>query len=99
MSDRRDTCTLSEFREHAAEHLDRLAATGRVEVLTIDGEARGVVAPVEVFDQLLRRVEDLEIAASVRRGLDDVAAGRVYDGRETIAEMRAKLRDLPASRG
>jgi hypothetical protein len=35
--------SLTEFRQNASAHLNRLAAEGTVEVLTVNGQAKGVV--------------------------------------------------------
>jgi PHD/YefM family antitoxin component YafN of YafNO toxin-antitoxin module len=90
-----DTRTLSEFNADAPAHIERLAATGAIEVLTVDGEARAVVMSPRVWDGLVDRLEELEVAESVRRGREDFAAGRSVDAREAILEMIAKVRDLP----
>ena len=37
------TIDLTTFRAHAAEHLERLAASGGVEYITVDGQTKGVV--------------------------------------------------------
>ena len=86
-----DTVNLSDFRENAAAHLHRLAETGRAEVLTVDGEARGIVMSPSAFDRLLEYVEELETAASIQRGLADVAAGRTRPAREAIEEIAAEF--------
>ena len=59
---------LSDFRQHATSHLDRLAETGGIEVLTVNGEAKGVVMAPRVFDELANRIERLETAVASRHG-------------------------------
>jgi hypothetical protein len=86
-----DIRKLSDFRQNATAHLDRLAESGAVEILTVNGEARGVVMAPHVFDDLADRMEQLEIAASIRRGLGDVAAGRTKPARRAVQKLAADL--------
>jgi PHD/YefM family antitoxin component YafN of YafNO toxin-antitoxin module len=82
---------LSDFRQNATSHLDRLAETGAVEVLTVNGEAKGVVMAPHVFDEMADRIEHLETAMSIRRGLADVAEGRTRPARQAIKDLAAEL--------
>jgi len=82
---------LSDFRQNATAHLDRLAKSGEVEVLTVNGEAKGVVMAPHVFDEIADRIEQLETTASIRRGLADVAAGRTRPARKAIKELASEL--------
>lgn len=68
--------SLSDFRQHATAHLDRLAESGGVEVLTVNGEAKGVVMSPAAFDQMAELARQAEIAAGIRRSMADFAAGR-----------------------
>ncbi len=61
-----DIRKLSDFRQNATAHLDRLAETGRVEILTVNGEAKGVVMAPQLFDEMADRIEHLETTASKR---------------------------------
>lgn len=86
-----DIRKLSDFRQNATAHLDRLARSGAVEILTVNGEAKGVVMAPHVFDAIADRIEQLETTASIRRGLTDVAAGRTRPAREAIKGLATKL--------
>jgi PHD/YefM family antitoxin component YafN of YafNO toxin-antitoxin module len=86
-----DIRKLSDFRQNATAHLDRLAESGGVEILTVNGEAKGVVMSPKVFDEINERIERLETTASVRRGLADVAAGRMWPARKAIKALAAEL--------
>jgi len=86
-----DIRKLSDFRANATAHLDRLAKTGAIEVLTVNGEAKGVVMAPRVFDEMAERIERLEIMASVKRGLDDAAAGRTRPARTAIEKLAGEL--------
>jgi len=82
---------LSDFRQNATAHLDRLAKSGAVEILTVNGEAKGVVMAPRVFDEMADRIEQLETTASVSRGLADVAAGRTRPARKAIKALATEL--------
>lgn len=82
---------LSEFRQNATAHLDRLAKSGGVEVLTVNGEAKGVVMAPRVFDAIADRIEQLETTASIQRGLADAAAGRTRPARKAIKQLASEL--------
>ncbi len=90
------SCDLGEFRQNAAAHLDELARTGRVEALTVDGTVKGVVMAPHVFDRMVEQVERAETAASVRRGLADVAAGRVRPAEQVYRDLIAEFGLDPA---
>ncbi|HEY2589844.1 MAG TPA: type II toxin-antitoxin system Phd/YefM family antitoxin [Tepidisphaeraceae bacterium] len=82
---------LSDFRQNATSHLDRLAETGAVEILTVNGEAKGVVMAPHVFDEMADQIERLETAVAIRRGLADVAEGRTRPARQAIKDLAAEL--------
>ena len=86
-----DVRKLSDFRQNATAHLDRLAKTKRIEILTVNGEAKGVVMAPRVFDELADRIEELETTLSIRRGLADAAAGRTRSARQAIEGLAAEL--------
>lgn len=86
-----DVRKLSDFRQNAMAHLDRLARTGRIEILTVNGEAKGVVMSPRVFDEMADRIEELEVTASIRRGLADAADGRTRPARQAIEALAAEL--------
>lgn len=87
----RDIRKLSDFRQNATSHLDRLAETGDIEVLTVNGEAKGVLMAPHVFDALAERMEYLETTASVHRGLADAASGRTRPARGAIHKLAVEL--------
>lgn len=81
-----DIRKLSDFRQNAKAHLDRLAETGRIEVLTVNGEARAVVMSPRVFDEMAARIERLEATASARTGTTEM--GRARRG---VQQAKAKV--------
>ncbi len=86
-----DIRKLSDFRQNATAHLDQLARSGRIEILTVNGEAKGVVMAPHVFDEIADRIQQLEITASIRRGLDDVDSGRTLPARKAIKGLAKEL--------
>jgi prevent-host-death family protein len=86
-----DIHKLSDFRQKASEHLARLKETGRAEVLTVNGEAAGVVMSPQTYDKLMEEVEMARNLEMIDRGMADVRAGRTRPAREALQEMVEKL--------
>lgn len=78
--------SLTDFRENAKAHLERLHREGGVEVLTVKGEARGVLMSPKAFDEMNEKVRQAETTAAILKGMREIAAGEGVDGR---AAMRA----------
>lgn len=85
-----NTRTLREFSEDSTAHLDRIAQSNVIEVLTVDGEPKGVVMSPQVFDAIIERIEELETTASIGRGLANVAAGRTRPARDFYDDLAKK---------
>lgn len=51
-----DILSLTEFHRHSREHIGRLRATGRPEVLTVNGRAEIVVQDAAAYQALLDRL-------------------------------------------
>lgn len=56
------------LRDHKA-HIERLAATGRPEVLTVNGKARVVVQDAESYQKMLEALDAVETERIVRERL------------------------------
>jgi hypothetical protein len=79
------------LRDHKA-HLERLAATGRPEILTVNGKARVVVQDAEAYQKLLEVLDMVETEqvvierlASLDRGESGIPAEHV------LGDMRKRL--------
>lgn len=91
MIDLNEIHSLSDFQRNAREHIERLKKTGRPQVLTVNGKAEVVVQDAASYQKLLDLVEHAETIAGIRRGLDDISAGRTRSAKAFLEEMQSKL--------
>ena len=87
-----DIDSLSEFKRHTPEFIKRLKAEGRPVVLTVNGKAELVVQDAASYQKLLDIAEEARVLEGIRRGLDDVRAGRTQPAAEAFAEIRRELK-------
>jgi hypothetical protein len=85
-----DIHSLSDFKRNTGEFLERMRGSGHPLVLTIDGKAELVVQDAVAYQKLLDRMDELEAIEGIKRGLADVAEGRVTPLREFEEEFRSK---------
>lgn len=85
-----DTHSLADFTQHPSDVIDQLRSTGRPVVLTVNGQAEVVIQDVESYRKLLESLHRAETVAGIRRGLEDIAAGRTQPAREALEELRLK---------
>lgn len=85
-----DIHTLDRFRRKTKAHVDRLQATGRPEVLTVNGRPSVVVQDAIAYEAQLEKMQVLEALAESVRQAD---AGRLKDARRVVQHLRAGLRD------
>lgn len=86
-----DIRSLSDFRQNASAHLDRLAEQGTAEVLTVNGQAKGVVMSPETFDELAEKAALVDSLAMIDRGMEDAKANRGRDLREAVQDIAKNL--------
>ena len=86
-----DIRSLSDFRQNATAHLDRLAETGTAEVLTVNGQAKGVVMAPKTFDDMLKRIAWLDHLEKLDRGMTEAQAGKDKDARQALRDIAAEL--------
>jgi len=60
-------------------------------VLTVNGKADMVVIDADSYDEYLREKDRLETIEGVRRGIEDMKAGRVRDAEDVFRELEAKF--------
>jgi prevent-host-death family protein len=90
----KDIQPLTTFRNHSAEFLDHLRATGRPLVLTVNGKAAAVLQDAEAYQRLLDIAASASAAEGIRQGREDVAAGRTQAAAAAFAMLRAE-HDIP----
>ena len=83
-----NTQSLASFRAKITETLDRVNQTGEAEIITVNGEARGVLLAPAVFDEMAREAH----AASMRRAVKQLDAGQGQELHAAMDEIRAECR-------
>ncbi|MBN3926694.1 type II toxin-antitoxin system Phd/YefM family antitoxin [Nostoc sp. NMS4] len=86
----RDIHSLSSFKRNTSEFIQQMKETGQPLVLTVNGKAELVVQDAESYQKLLELLEQLETIAGIRKGLEDVDAGRTRPVEEFEQEMQQK---------
>lgn len=86
----RDIHPLSNFKRHTTDFIAQLKKTAAPVILTINGKAELVVQDAAAYQKLLDRVEELEVIAGIKRGLDDVKANRTRPLADFEQEMQQK---------
>jgi len=89
--------SLAEFRDAAAETLERVNRTGEPEAITVDGEVRAMLVPPVVYEELLRDAEEERYAALMRRAVREHEEGKSRPAEEFFDELRAKLLAMKAA--
>jgi PHD/YefM family antitoxin component YafN of YafNO toxin-antitoxin module len=87
----KNTQSLTDFRQTAAETLDRLNRTGEAEILTVNGEARAVLLSPAVYDELAREAQLTRDVAVMRRAMQQVEAGESTEATPFFQSLREKL--------
>jgi prevent-host-death family protein len=91
----RDIHSLTEFKRNTTEFMKQLKETGAPVVLTVNGKAEVVVQDAAAYQQLLDLLERVKAIEGIRRGLEDVKAGRTRPVDEALEELRQKY-NLPS---
>ena len=87
----RHTQSLTDFRQSAAETLDRLNATGEAEVITVNGEARAVLLAPAAYDELAREAELTRDVATIRRAMREIDDGQGQEAGAFFDGLRSRL--------
>lgn len=85
----RDIQSLSVFKRDTAKFMRQLKETKEPIVLTVNGKAEMVLLDAESYDYILEK-DRLEAAEGIRKGMEDVKAGRVRPAEEFFKEFFAK---------
>ena len=89
----RDIYSLTDFQRKTREHIERLKATGRPEVLTVNGRAEIVVQDAESYEKLLEVVERAEAIVGIRLGLDAMHRGEGRPPAQALNAIRERHRE------
>jgi PHD/YefM family antitoxin component YafN of YafNO toxin-antitoxin module len=91
MNINRDIHSLTEFKLHTPEFVQQLKETGEPLVLTINGKAELVVQDAASYQKLLDIAEEAKVLEGIRRGLEDMKAGRTQPLEAALADIRHDL--------
>lgn len=86
----KDIRSLSDFKRNSREFLEQMRETGNPVVLTINGKAEVVVQDAASYQKLLDYIDDMEALQGIKRGLADVAAGRVTPVEKLEKDLRKR---------
>ncbi len=87
-----DSVTISEAKAQLPRLLSDVVELGEGVIITRSGRPAGVLVSFDEYEGLLETLEilaDSELAAAVRAGLDDAAAGRTVSHAELWGELGA----------
>lgn len=70
-----DIHSLTDFKRNTPEHLERLKASGRPEVLTVNGKAEVVVQDAESYQRMLDELQQAETTAQISRAIKRLSEG------------------------
>lgn len=87
-----DIHPLTGFLRDHKEHMERLAATGRPEVLTVNGKARVVIQDAEAYQKMVDALDAAETERIVRERLASVDRKEPgIPAEEVLADVRKRL--------
>lgn len=92
--DLRNIHPLSEFQRSAKSFLATMKDTRSPMVLTVNGKAAVVVQDAESYQQLLERVERLEVMAGIRQSMEEFDQGKGMPLDEAFQQLQQK-HDIP----
>jgi hypothetical protein len=79
------------LRDHKT-HMKRLAATGRPEVLTVNGRASIVIQDAEAYQKLLEQIDTLESERLLRKRIASVSKGELgIPAKKVLSDVRKRL--------
>ena len=91
MIDLNEIHSLTDFQRRTREHLERLKATGKPAVLTVNGKAEVVVQDAAAYQGLRDLVDRAEAIIGIQRGLESMDRGEGESLDEAIREIRASV--------
>ena len=92
MIDLKSIRSLSDFQRNTKEHIARLKASGKPEVLTVNGQAELIVQSAESYQKMLDDWDLAESTQIVKEGIAAADAGeKGIPASEVLAEIRKVL--------
>ena len=90
----RDIQSLSVFKRDTAKFRRQLKRTRQPIVLTVNGKADMVLIDADSYDEYLRDKDQIDMIASVNRGIDDMLSGRTKPAEQVFREFEEKYKNL-----
>ena len=91
MIDLREVRSVTDFQRNAKEYVGKLRESKVPLVLTVNGRAELVVQDAASYQSLLDRLEELEIVAAIRVGLEEAKAGKGQPAVKALEDLGRKL--------
>ncbi len=88
----RDIQSLSVFKRDSAKFIRQMKKTGEPIVLTVNGKAAAIVHDPDSYEEYVRDKDRRDMIASVKRGIDDMKAGRTKPADEVFREFEKKYK-------
>jgi PHD/YefM family antitoxin component YafN of YafNO toxin-antitoxin module len=85
-----DVYALTEFREHAAQHVRRLRKSKKATLLTQKGRAAAVIMSPEVYEEMAGALELARSIESVKQSMKEFDQGKGRPAEEVLASIRAR---------
>ena len=84
--------SLTDFQRNAKSTIKKLRATGRPQVLTVNGKAELVVQDAQSYQRMLDLLDRAEAIEGIRRGLEQARSGKTRPLAAAIDEIRRRGR-------
>jgi prevent-host-death family protein len=85
-----DIQPLSAFQRNARKHLNRANATGKPQVLTVNGRAEAVLLGRGAYAKMQKAVEELAAIKSIQISLKQMADGKTVSAKAVHEKLRGQ---------
>ena len=86
----RDIQSLSNFKRNTSNAIAQMKQTGEPIILTVNGKAEVIVQDAKSYQQLLDKIEKLEVITGVKQGLTDIESNQTRPIANFIDDMQQK---------
>lgn len=90
-----EICSLTEFQQDVAEHVNHVIETRQPMFLASNGTPNAVLLDVESYQEMLKAIDRAEAIESIRQGQEDIEQGRTRPAKEFFEEMQVRLKISP----